>query len=485
MAKNIIPQGTTAAIKQRVNKYEETQKQRMIEVLQSNVKYADALGFIEGEIKQSKKMASFKYSLLCWKPDGVYQLNRAINEIFGSAVSKEDNSPSGNSNIDTVDVVLADGSRTKVPFGKISLEELGEDSEININYDNDRHLLLIKGQCQFKYQSLIDDIVDRTKELLASESIYKNQALEISNLSEPTIMTLAGIEKQFMVLSKKTEFELQPLRSRILYPEKCLAKGIPLKYGCLLEGKYGTGKTLLAFKLAKDAVTNGWSFVYLKNPSLLAETLRMCKVVDRSGHGVVVFVEDIDQVTRGNRDAAMQDILNTLDGGDTKDMNVITLFTTNHIELIEPTFLRGKRIGSVITMDCLDAETAEKFIRSTFTAEEGYTIDDDLSEVCNYIQEAEIAPAFMAEIVESTKSKLIFTEETHVTSFHIKASVESYQRQLGLASKKAVVETPAERLVNALKLVLGTEKLEAITQMCEYQCELDRKDYSTEKKDNK
>ena len=117
MAKNIIPQGTTAAIKQRVNKYEETQKQRMIEVLQSNVKYADALGFIEGEIKQSKKMASFKYSLLCWKPDGVYQLNRAINEIFGSAVSKEDNSPSGNSNIDTVDVVLADGSRTKVPFG--------------------------------------------------------------------------------------------------------------------------------------------------------------------------------------------------------------------------------------------------------------------------------------------------------------------------------------------------------------------------------
>ena len=439
MAKNIIPQGTTAAIAARVNKYEESQKQRIIEVCQSNMKYADVLGFIEGEIKQSKKMASFKYTLLCWKPDGVYQLNRAINEVFGSAVSKEDKSPSGNSNIDTVDVILADGSRTKVPFGKISLEELGEDSEININYDNTRHLLLVKGQCQFKYQSLIDDIVERTKELLATESIYKNQALEITNLSEPKIMTLAGIDKQFMVLSKKTEFELQPLRSRILYPEKCIAKGIPLKYGCLLEGKYGTGKTLLAFKLAKDAVNNGWSFVYLKDPSLLAETLRMCKVVDRSGHGVIVFVEDIDQVTRGNRDSAMQDILNTLDGGDTKDMNVITLFTTNHIELIEPTFLRGKRIGSVITMDCLDAETAERFIRETFSEAEGYSVDDDLSDVCNYIAKAQIAPAFMAEIVESTKSKLIFTEETHVTSFHIKTSVESYQRQVGLASKKAII----------------------------------------------
>lgn len=477
MAKNIIPQGTTAAIAARVNKYEESQKQRIIEVCQSNMKYADVLGFIEGEIKQSKKMASFKYTLLCWKPDGVYQLNRAINEVFGSAVSKEDKSPSGNSNIDTVDVILADGSRTKVPFGKISLEELGEDSEININYDNDRHLLLVKGQCQFKYQSLIDDIVERTKELLATESIYKNQALEITNLSEPKIMTLAGIDKQFMVLSKKTEFELQPLRSRILYPEKCIAKGIPLKYGCLLEGKYGTGKTLLAFKLAKDAVNNGWSFVYLKDPSLLAETLRMCKVVDRSGHGVIVFVEDIDQVTRGNRNSAMQDILNTLDGGDTKDMNVITLFTTNHIELIEPTFLRGKRIGSVITMDCLDAETAERFIRETFSEAEGYSVDDDLSDVCNYIAKAQIAPAFMAEIVESTKSKLIFTEETHVTSFHIKTSVESYQRQVGLASKKAVIETPADKLAAGLIGLLGADKIETTLKMCETYFEYSRNDF--------
>lgn len=477
MAKNIIPQGTTAAIAARVNKYEESQKQRIIEVCQSNMKYADVLGFIEGEINQSKKMASFKYTLLCWKPDGVYQLNRAVNEVFGSAVSKEDKSPSGNSNIDTVDVILADGSRTKVPFGKISLEELGEDSEININYDNDRHLLLVKGQCQFKYQSLIDDIVERTKELLATESIYKNQALEITNLSEPKIMTLAGIDKQFMVLSKKTEFELQPLRSRILYPEKCIAKGIPLKYGCLLEGKYGTGKTLLAFKLAKDAVNNGWSFVYLKDPSLLAETLRMCKVVDRSGHGVIVFVEDIDQVTRGNRDSAMQDILNTLDGGDTKDMNVITLFTTNHIELIEPTFLRGKRIGSVITMDCLDAETAERFIRETFSEAEGYSVDDDLSDVCNYIAKAQIAPAFMAEIVESTKSKLIFTEETHVTSFHIKTSVESYQRQVGLASKKAVIETPADKLAAGLIGLLGADKIETTLKMCETYFEYSRNDF--------
>lgn len=185
----------------------------------------------------------------------------------------------------------------------------------------------------------------------------------------------------------------------------------------------------------------------------------------------------IDQVTRGNRDSAMQDILNTLDGGDTKDMNVITLFTTNHIELIEPTFLRGKRIGSVITMDCLDAETAERFIRETFSEAEGYSVDDDLSDVCNYIAKAQIAPAFMAEIVESTKSKLIFTEETHVTSFHIKTSVESYQRQVGLASKKAVIETPADKLAAGLIGLLGADKIETTLKMCETYFEYSRNDF--------
>lgn len=208
-------------------------------------------------------------------------------------------------------------------------------------------------------------------------------------------------------------------------------------------------KTLLAFKTAREAVQNNWTFIYLKDPKALAETLRMIKVIDRSCNGVIVFVEDIDQVTKGDRDEALQDILNTLDGGDTKNMNVITLFTTNHIELINPTFLRGKRVGSIITMDCLDAETAERFIRESFKESEGYVLDDDITEVCSYIAEHNIAPAFMAEIVEATKSKMIFAEDNKVTAFHIKTSVDSYLRQVELAQKKDAKDTKEKRFYNA------------------------------------
>lgn len=473
--------GVSSVIKEKAHSFEEEQKARIVAVCQSGMKYADVLNYIENEIEQSKMMSAFKYTIRCWKSDGAYQLNKAITEVFGVARAKQDSQPSGGETpMETLDIVLADGTRTKVPYGTIDMSDLGEGSSISIAYDNDNHRLEIKGRCQYKFQSLMDDIVARTRELLATESIYKNQILEITDINDPKILNLDGIDKQLMVLSRKTEFELQPLRSRIFYPEKCLEKGIPLKYGCLLEGKYGTGKTLYAFKLAKDAVAHNWAFIYLKNPEILAEVLRMCQVIDRSGYGVVVFVEDIDQVTRGSRDAKLQDILNTLDGGDTKDLNVITLFTTNHIELIEPTFLRGKRIGSVITMDCLDAETAEKFIKASFTEKEGYVLEGNFTEVYKYIESADIAPAFMAEIVESAKSKLIFMDDNKVTPFHIQASVESYQRQVALAQKKDMTETPEVKLVKALREVLSTSeltKIETMLQMMEENWDVEREDY--------
>lgn len=213
---------------------------------------------------------------------------------------------------------------------------------------------------------------------------------------------------------------------------------------------------MLAFKLAKEAIENGWIFIYLKDPSLLAEALRMSKIIDRSGHGALIFVEDVDQVTRGDRDAALQDIVNTLDGGDTKDMNVISLFTTNHIELINPTFLRGKRIGTIISMGFLDAETAFEFMKQSFQIG-NYTISEDLTEVCNLIANSDIAPAFMAEIVEAVKARLVFEKRNDVKSFDVEYAVKSYLHQVDLAKKKPTTDTPEVLLAKNLKTIVTEE----------------------------
>ena len=444
-----------------VSKYEQEQKEKFIQVMSDpRMRYSDALNFVENEIKQSKRMATFNYKILCFMNDGVYQLNRAIQEVFGIvSAAKNDNPSGGDDTVNTIEVVLADGRRVKVPYGDIDLADLGEGSVISISYNSNDHHLYIKGKCQFKFTTLIDDIIDRAKELLASDSIYKCQALEISDLNNPAIMDLSNINREMMVLSEDTILGLRPLQSRIKYPEKCVERGIPLKYGALFEGPYGTGKTLLAFKLIQEAIQNNWVSVYLKDPTLLAETIRLCKVIDGTGHGVVIFVEDIDQVTRGKRDAAMQDILNTLDGGDTKGMNVITLFTTNHLELIEPTFLRGKRIGKVISLGALDEATAKEFIERSF--QDGYELQGDFAPVHKQIKESNIAPAFMAEIVESVKSDMIFMDDTKVVlPQYVKVAVESYLRQVGLAQKKDMSETPETKLAESLREVTRIASVE-------------------------
>ena len=389
-------------VKNRITKYDEQQKRKLVELGQSKKSYSNILAYLDGEIKQSTQMCKFNYNILCFKNDGVYQLNKAIEEIYGVSQGKGETTVSGGADkIQTVDVQLADGTRLKVPYGTIAIPEAGNEAAITINYDSSRNLLLVTGSCEFRFSSMIDEIIERTKQLLTTSSIYKNQAFELGVDYTPKIMNLSSIDKEFMVLSERTEYDLQPLMARLTNPKKCEEKGISLKYGCLMEGPYGTGKTLLAFKLAKTAIDNNWIFIYLKTPEMLAQTLRLAHVIDKNGAGVVIFVEDIDQVTRGNRDTAMQDILNTLDGGDSKNMNVISLFTTNHIELIEPTFLRGKRIGSIISLGFLDKMTAKSFIHTTFS-KDGYTIDESgMDEIYELVEKSSIAPAFMAEITES------------------------------------------------------------------------------------
>lgn len=442
-----------------IKTYENQKKDELVTLGKSSKSWNEILKYLKVEIKKSTEIISFNYKISCFLEDGAYQLHRAVEELTGVAESKGDKKPSGGQdNVKMLDVQLSDGSRVKVPYGTIALTDMGEGAQITIGYDQVRNQLVITGNCEFRFQTLMDNIIDRTKLLLNSDSIYRNQAFQLEGNLKPQYLNLDNIDKEFMVLSDKTQHKLKQLMARVEKPEICVAKGIPLKYGTLLSGPYGTGKTLLAFKVAKKAIENGWIFIYLKSPELLASTLKLSKTLDKNGHGVIVFVEDIDQVTRGNRTGAMQDILNTLDGGDTKDMNVIAMFTTNHIELIEPTFLRGKRIGSIITMDYLDSATTKKFILQTF--EENYTLEEEgLDELCDYIESKNIAPAFMAEITETVKTNMVFEDSNDIKVEYIRLAVEDYLYQVGLSNTKDMSETPEKKFANAFTDIMFKSQL--------------------------
>lgn len=438
--------------------WELEKKAELVKLGNSAKPYNEVLAYLQNEISNADRMTNFDYRLPCFMSDGVYQLNRAIEEIIGVTTMDVNRGPSGDEKpMNTVDVILAGGVRKKVPYGDIKLPDMGEDAQIRIHYDYNERKLYIRGKCQFKFQSLIDRILDKTKFLLNTDSIYKNQTFEINadvDEGQPQLIDMSNIDKELMILSDKTQLALNPLYARILHAETCKKNGIPIKYGAVLEGPYGTGKTLLAFKLAKMGNENNFASIYLKSPELLADTLRMAKTLDNNGSGIIVFTEDIDQVTSGERDAALQDILNTLDGGDTKNMNVIALFTTNHITKIDPTFLRGKRIGTIISMDFLEAHTAQIYIESFC---KGITLTGDFAPIYKRVENSNIAPAFMAEIIENVKSTMVIRGDNTLSAEEFDVCIGSYLKQVDLAQTKDNYITSEQALAKSLRAVLHTE----------------------------
>src|SRR6185369_1993373 len=101
--------------------------------------------------------------------------------------------------------------------------------------------------------------------------------------------------------------------------------GQSLKRGIAFVGDYGTGKTLLASDVARVAVENGWTFIYVKEPAELSEALRYAQQYQP----VVVFAEDADRIAGPERTATVNALLNQLDGIDGKAARIMTIVTSN------------------------------------------------------------------------------------------------------------------------------------------------------------
>lgn len=224
--------------------WEKEQKAKLVMLGQGHKPYPDILAYLETEIENSKRMTNFDYTIPCFKNDGVYQLHKAIEEIIGTAsVVQDAKGPSGGGMpVNTIEVILSNGVRKKVPYGTINLPGMGEEAQIDIQYHNKNKVLLVRGTCQFKFQHLVDEIIDKTKFLLNTDSIYKNQAFEVdANIDngQPQLLDLRHLAEEEIILAEKTEYELSSLYARIRKPLQCKEKGIALKFGVLLEGPYG------------------------------------------------------------------------------------------------------------------------------------------------------------------------------------------------------------------------------------------------------
>lgn len=184
--------------------------------------------------------------------------------------------------------------------------------------------------------------------------------------------------------------------------------------------------------------------------------LETAALLSRNGKGVVIFLEDIDKVLN-ERNTVTNEISLMMDGGETKHMNIITILTTNHLERIDPTFVRGKRIGSIVTLSYPDKNTAKKMIEKYLVDEFGNSLlEEDCDDAAQEIENNQIVPAFIAEILDRVKSHLIYSGRNTVNCADIINSIKSYKKQMEIATVKVGQKTDDEVFVESFKKIVGT-----------------------------
>lgn len=181
--------------------------------------------------------------------------------------------------------------------------------------------------------------------------------------SAPDFIDLRRFDPENVVLSPSVRSQVnKSVLTPIRKTDYCRELGLSVKRGVLLAGAPGNGKTLVASLIGHECEQNGWTFVYLKSGA--KDLGKAYNYVSRWAP-VVLFAEDVDRVARGRqREAIYDNLLNTLDGVDTKHNDVILVLSTNDLDSIRPEMLRPGRLDSIIRVDAPGHEEIAKLIRN-------------------------------------------------------------------------------------------------------------------------
>jgi transitional endoplasmic reticulum ATPase len=192
---------------------------------------------------------------------------------------------------------------------------------------------------------------------------------------------------------------------------------------------------------ARVAEDSGITYIYSPRASELGDAIAFAK--QYQSPACVVFCEDIDRTVTGDRTVAIDDILNILDGIDTKNENIITVLTTNHLENVNQAMLRPGRLDAIINVETPDAKTAERLVR--YYGGLAINPKEDLTEVGLAL--AGQIPAVIEEAVKRAKLfQLSLLEEgaavEDISAEALRQSAATMTKQIELLAEPKVRDVP-------------------------------------------
>lgn len=376
-------------------------------ILPEQMKLGDAIDLLKRRQKYDEEEVVVRrtYNVFPW--DGAHALMNALTERYGWAAAEATPGFFGSNPPQMLDVQVGYGRTKKVPWGRFSLPQVEGFVQTSVAKKDGRISFELVAKVLRADERTIELLFDTVEEKLRTESIYMGQAIKIRfrdndgdllEMPEPEFMNLQGITRDSLVYSDDVN---QLIETNLFTPiervEDCIANHMPVKRGVLLGGPYGTGKTMAATVAAAIAVNTGVTYVYVPRSDELSDAIQFAK--QYSDKACVIFCEDIDRAVSGERSVKMDDILNILDGIDTKSSRIITVLTTNHLENINPAMLRPGRLDAIIDVTPPDAKAVEKLVR--LYGRDTIDASEDLTLVGEAL--AGTIPAVIAEVVKRAK----------------------------------------------------------------------------------
>lgn len=388
-------------------------------IVPEGANWADMRKALKEMEESEEQIQTYHYILDCYPLDGMLALQRAINHIYGfSHQSSRGFFGPRPPHMVTIKTGVEDKDVESALYGDFAPPSW-EGGSIGVVVDSTHPMAItINGSCKKKFDREVKQIFEVTKQFLKDKSIYRGKAVELDldylktgefspDHNAPSFMDVRN--KVELILPRDIEFELDSsIWSAIEAPNDFVANGIPLKHGVLLKGRFGTGKSLTSFRTAQICVENDWSYFYLKTPEHFMHAYKLAQLYSPC----VLFVEDIDAVTSGERTSFMNAMLETLDGVSAKKSDVITVFTTNNPERIHEAFLRPGRVDTVIEFTPPDAEAAARFVKVMA----GSALSDEAVENIASIGEAfaGLVPASISEGIRKAK-RIAIKNQRHLT----------------------------------------------------------------------
>lgn len=341
-----------------------------------------------------------------------------------------------------------------IPFGAYRVEGLGRvqphtggssgenrvpELTLNVSFE--------KGADETVWQKLIALV---NEEVVNHVSFFRGHAVRITGGSHMVVPQYIDTTNDIPLFLNPEV--LEEIDTNIYFPitgaKELKDAGISGYRGVLIHGKYGTGKSLIAYQSAKHSTDHKRTFV-LCNIEMLDHAIAISRFLEPS----TLFIEDLDGLSRDY--AGLSRLRNLLSGVESKrGYDVMVIMTTNlisEVEKLDRSLLRPDRIDAIVEIPTPSIDTVAQIVKHYGGK---WLAKGDFGPVFAQMVDLDCTPAVIIEAVKRSKIAAI-RGKLKITPAILKINLMKLSRQIELSEPvKPRAESTADILAKSLNEVV-------------------------------